>query len=74
MVFWDVLFIAQDLDVSPDEAVCDALSAVDVGSFHDYAVLHLRVEDGGAVSDAGVGADVCLGADGAVFSYYRWSL
>ncbi len=43
MAFWDVLFIAQDLDVSPDEAVCDALSAVDVCSFHDDAVLDLRV-------------------------------
>ena len=39
MASGDVLFIAQDLDVSPDEAVCDAVAAVGVGSFHDDAVL-----------------------------------
>ena len=30
MASGDVFFRAEDLDVSPDEAVCDALSAVDV--------------------------------------------
>ena len=49
--------MAEDGDVSPDEAVCDASPAVDVGPLHDYAVLCLGVADGGVVSDACVGAD-----------------
>ena len=59
MAFWDVLFVTQDLDVSPDEAVDDAPPAVNVGSFHDYAVLYLGVEDGGVVAYDGGAYDGC---------------
>jgi len=66
LTFRQVLFIAEELDISSDEAVCDAPSTVDVGSFHDSAVLHLGVTDYRVVSDTGVGADVGVGADDAV--------
>ena len=46
MASGDVFFRAEDLYVSSDEAVHDASPAVDVGSFHDYAVLYLGVQDG----------------------------
>jgi len=55
----EVLLLVQDLDFSADEAVCDALSAVDVCSFHDYAVLYLGVEDGGVVAYDGGAYDGC---------------
>jgi hypothetical protein len=35
--------VAEDSDASPDEAVHDALSAVDVGAAHHDAVLDLGV-------------------------------
>jgi len=54
----DVLFVAEDSDASPDEAVCDASPAIDVGSIHDEGVLYLGVADSDIVADAGVGADV----------------
>ena len=57
MALGDVLFVAEDLDVSPDEAVCDASYAVYVGAFHDDGALYLGVEDGCVVSDACAGAD-----------------
>jgi len=63
VALWDVLFIAQDFDVSPYEAVDDALAAVYMCAFHDDAVLDLGVADGGVVSDAGVWADVTVVAD-----------
>jgi hypothetical protein len=44
-----------------------------MGSVHDYAVLHLGVEDGGAVAYAGVGAYVGVGADYAVAADDGWS-
>jgi hypothetical protein len=53
----DVLFVAEDFDVSPDEAVCDASVTFDVCAFHVYAVICLCVADGGVVSNACVGAD-----------------
>ena len=40
-----------------------------MGSLHDYAVLHLGVEDGGAVSDAGVGTNEGVWAYLAAVAY-----
>ena len=68
MALWDVLFVAEDLDFSSDQAVYYASAAVDVGSFHDEGILDLGVVDGGVVADAGVGADVGVGANFAVFA------
>ena len=62
MAFLDVMFVAEDFDVSPDEAVGDAPAAVDVCAFHDDGVLYLGVPDGGVVSYACVGVDVGVGA------------
>ena len=73
MAFWDVLFVAQDLDVSPDEAVCDALSAVDECAAHNDGVLDLGVSDGGVVSDACVGAYVGVWSYLAAVAYDDWS-
>ena len=73
MAFWDVLFVTQDLDVSPDEAVDDAPPAVYVGSFHDYAVLDLGIGDADVVSDACVGSNVGVWAYLAVLADYDWS-
>jgi len=39
--------MAEDFDVSSDEAVGDASGAVDVGAFHDDGVLYLGIADGG---------------------------
>jgi len=61
VAFGYVLGGVHDLDVLPDEAVGYPLPAVDACPLHDDAVLDLRVEDGGAVSDAGVGTDVGVG-------------
>jgi len=57
--FWDVVFGAEDGYASSYEAVCDAFSAVDMGSFHD--VLDLCVADGCVVS-------VVVASDDWVFS------
>jgi len=42
--------------------------------FHDDAVLHLGVGDGGVVSDACVRSDVCVWAYLAVLTDYDWSV
>ena len=68
MALRDVLFVAEDFDVSPDEAAGDASPAVYVGAFHDDCVLYLCVADGCVVSYACVGADVCVRADLTVVS------
>ena len=73
MALRDVLFVSENCDVSPDEAVGDSSTAVDVGAFHDDGVLDLCVADGCVVSDAGVGADVGVGAYVAVVSYDKGS-
>ena len=39
----DVLFVDEDLDFPPDEAVGDASAAVDICAFHDDGVLDLSV-------------------------------
>ena len=50
----EVTLVSEDLHVSPDEAVGDASSAVDVGAFHDD-YHYLAVSDGGVVSEARLG-------------------
>ena len=40
MALWDVLFVAEDFDVSPDEAASDAPAAVDGVALHDDGVLY----------------------------------
>ena len=70
MALGEVLFVAEDFDVSSDEAVGDASAAVDVGAFHDDGVLYLGVADGCVVSYARVGADESVGADLAVVPDY----
>jgi hypothetical protein len=57
------------LDSSADEAVCDALSAVDECAAHNDGVLDLGVSDGGVVSDARVGSDVGVGSYLAAVAY-----
>jgi len=58
--FWDVVFGAEDGYASSYEAVCDAFSAVDMGSFHDD-IFYLCVADGCVVS-------VVVASDDWVFS------
>ena len=72
MTLWDVLLVSEDLDFPSDEAVGDTFSAVYVCAFHDYAVLDLGVSDCAVVSDAGVGVDVGVRADGAAVADDGW--
>ena len=41
MASGDVLFVAEDSDISPYETVGDVSPAVDVCAFHDDAILYL---------------------------------
>ena len=61
-----VLVGAQYPYLPTDEAVDYTPPTVDMRIFHDDGVLHLRVQDGGVVSYAGIGPDVGVGADVAV--------
>jgi len=63
VVSGDVLFVAEDGDVSPYEAIGDASAAIDMSAFHDDAVLYLGVADGGVVSDARVRSYECVRLD-----------
>ena len=69
MASGDVLFVSEYLDFPSYQAINDALAAVDVGAFHDDAVLHLGVGDGGVVSDACVGTDEGVWSDLAAVAY-----
>jgi len=55
--------VVEDSDLTAYDAVGDAPATVDVGALHDYAVLHLGVQNIGTVTDASVRAHIGVGAD-----------
>ena len=73
MVFRYDVFVVEDGDVSSYETVLDVSSAIDVGSFHDNAVLNLRVLYCACSSYLVIRVYVCIGGYLAVVLDYAWT-